>query len=107
MSKVKSKRSAEKKPILKFQEGYLDLEAEIGQGEFCSCIKLKIDARKSPSGRGMAGDLELWLSYYQAEVLAEILQNFITSKRCHRKAQTPVMISWDGSARWSTFGYPI
>jgi len=96
-----------KAPILKFQEGYLDLKAEIGEGEFCSCIKLKIDARKRPDGGGMAGELELWLSYYQAKILAEILENFVSSKNSHQKAQTPVMISWDGTHRWSTFGYRI
>ena len=105
--KSKGKNSMPKKPILKFQEGYLDLEAEIGQGEFCSCIKLKIDARKRPDGGGMAGELELWLSYYQAKILAEILENFVSSKNSHQRAQTPVMISWDGTHRWSTFGYRI
>lgn len=93
--------------ILKFQEGYLCLRAEIGQGESSSCIKLKVSAQKSPNRKGMAGDLELWLSYYQAKVLAEILENFVTSKSSHRKAQTPVFISWDGSVRWSTYGYPV
>ena len=105
--KEKGKRGTEKASILNFQEGYLDFGAEIGEGRFCSSIKLKISARKSPDGKGRAAGLELWLSYYQAEVLAEILQNFVTSKRCHRKAQTPVTVSWDGSARWSTFPYSV
>jgi len=109
MAKLKEKGriGAERKLILKFNEGYLDLEAEIGQGKFCSCINLKIWARKSPDGRGMAGELELWLSYYQAKILAEILENFVSSKNSHQRAQTPVMISWDGTHRWSTFGYRI
>jgi hypothetical protein len=109
MAKLKEKGriGAERKLILKFNEGYLDLEAEIGQGKFCSCINLKIWARKSPDGRGMAGELELCLSYYQAKILAEILENFVSSKNSHQRAQTPVMISWDGTHRWSTFGYRI
>ncbi len=92
---------------LAFQDGELEIRSEIGKGKFCSCIKLKIFETKSPSGRGIARAVELGFSYHQAEVLSEILQDFVVSRRCHRKAQTPVWVKWDGATRWSTFPYPL
>lgn len=107
MAKVKGKGKAKAVPVMAFQDGEMEFRPEIGQGRFYSCIKIKVRAWKSPSGQGKGGEFELGLSYYQAEVLAEILQNFVASKRCHRKAQTPVTVKWDGATRWSTFPYPV
>jgi hypothetical protein len=96
------------KMVLAFQDGAFDIRAEIGQGRIYSCIRLEI------SNHGYRNDeekrlreIEMTLSYYQAKILAEILQNFVDSKECHRKAQTPVHISSFGEIKWSGFPYPV
>jgi hypothetical protein len=111
MKTAKKKGSSEsgkgtKKMVLAFQDGPFDVHPEIGRGRMFSCINLKID------NHGELGDkekryreVEITLSYYQAQALAEILENFVNSKNCHRKAQTPVHVSSGGGIRWSTFLY--
>jgi hypothetical protein len=103
----KGKEGPAKVPALAFQDGELEFRAEVGQGKFYSCIKIKVRAWQAAGGNRANREIELSLSYYQAEVLAEILQNFVESKRCHRKAQTPVVVKWDGATRWSTYPYSV
>lgn len=96
------------KMILAFQDDPFDVRAEIGEGKRCSSIKLEI------SNHGYQNDeesrhkeIEMSLSYHQAKILAEILENFVSSKSCYRKAQTPVHISSFGEIKWSGFPYPV
>jgi hypothetical protein len=109
MAKIKGKGKSGVKqvPVMAFQDGNLEFRTEIGNGKFNSCIKINFRAWTDTTERVQNREIEIGLSYYQAEALAEILQNFVASKRCHRKAQTPVTVSWDGATRWSTFPYPV
>ena len=111
MAKIKrrGKGMVGKIPIMACQDGELEFRSEIEGGKFCSCIKIRVRAWNSLSEQPITREreLEIVLSYYQAEALAEILQNFVTSKRYNRKAQTPVTVKWDGATRWSTFPYPV
>jgi hypothetical protein len=102
---IKKKTMAPKVPSFAFQGGNADFRAEVGQGVFCSCITINARGWKSPSGKGHKGEVNLSLSYHQAVVLAEILEGFTISRRCHRKAQLPVTVKWNGETQWSTFPY--
>jgi hypothetical protein len=104
--KASGSKKGRGKVVLAFQDGPFDVRSEIGQGRFSSCINLKIE------NHGHLGDeekrplaVEMTLSYYQAKVLVEIIENFVASKFAHRKAQTPVHISSTGEVKWSTFPY--
>jgi len=104
----KAKGKGRGKIVLAFQDAPFDVRSEIGQGKFFSCINLKIENHGylgDPAGRHK--EIEMTLSYYQAQVLAEILSNFISSKSCYRKALTPVHISSMGEVKWSGFPYPV
>lgn len=107
MSKKNRKSKATKDPVFAFQDDGMEFRSVIGQGKFHSCININIQAWNDTHERpGKRREINIALSYYQAAALVEILENFVTSKRCHRKAQTPVTIKWDGATRWSTFPYP-
>jgi hypothetical protein len=86
------------------QDDILDLEAKIGWGRSCSSITLSIESRGPLSEKPHKCEaLKLTLSYYQAQAIQEILQNFIISRMAERKALRPTIVTADGEIKGSTF----